>query len=78
MKTPTPKELLDAALARDWIALGASTNTSAPRLAQQAVQLLADPTAWAQHPIECRLLSERLEQARDGRTARRLTTRILV
>ena len=78
MKTPTPKELLDAALARDWTVLRANTSTSAPRLAQQAIRLLADPTVWAQHPAECRRLSEQLERARDGRSARQLSTRMLV
>ena len=72
------KTLLLATVEGRLPALSVETGVSTPELARQALRLLEDPAVVAAHPIECRLLAERLEHARQTRSARRLTTRITV
>ena len=65
--TPTPLQLLQAALTRDWLALSASTGMSAPRLTMMALHAIDDPVVIAAHPIECRILRDRRDENRRGR-----------
>lgn len=73
-----PKRLLEAALAGELSRLSVEVGESAPALARQAVRMLNDPAVVAAFPIECRMLTERLERQRRARSRRRLSVRITV
>ena len=67
MREPTSRELLDAALARDWFELSASSGLSAPRLTQMALRAIDDPKVAVAFPIECGQLRRRRDAARARR-----------
>ncbi len=72
------KRILDSALAGTLGVLAVDLGMSVPHLARMALHLLDDAAVVAAHPIECRLLAERLDRDRQARSARRLSVRIKV
>ena len=64
-----PKQLLDAALARDWEPLAQATGLSATRLARLALEAVDDPQVAARYPVQCRILADRRAHNRQARDA---------
>ena len=76
MDTPDTKSLLDAALRREWAALGVNTGISVPRLAQMTLRAIDDPDVIAAYPVECRQLRERRATGRTERRAPKLSVQV--
>jgi len=64
-----PKQLLDAALTRDWEPLAQATGLPATRLARLALEAIDNPQVAARYPVQCRILADRRAHNRQARDA---------
>lgn len=64
---PDLKQLLAAAVRRDFVGLGVELGVSPTRLAQLTLQAIDDPQVQAAFPRECGVLRRRREQDRARR-----------